>query len=341
MSTTLPFDLDGEMMAAIYPKRSYPVLSFGYSFSFVLNMSGLVDHETFTLAPSHELRRANEAEIAAINDVLKPYTHDNWAPWEYDPVKEHGSSGTKYHRRPAHQWRYFVVAFEGPNSTMIDVERAFCAASVELKIGFTLMQPIFEAKRRKTTVDAVLHSPGRLFSQLQGATRGSLPFFELASADAHGLKTFIEQVQSSDETLIGIKRITRRALDLDALPSQSPLLFLGYFAILESMLTHQPEPDDTTDSITRQVRQKLMLLDNRWLPRIDYGPFGSTKPETIWSKMYGYRSCLAHGSEPDFKKDLHLLGDHDRALKLLKQTVRSVLRQALSEPQLIVDLRNC
>ena len=65
MSTKLPFDLDGEMMAAIYPKKSYPVLSFGYNFSFVLNMSRLIDHETFILAPSHELRRANEAEIAA------------------------------------------------------------------------------------------------------------------------------------------------------------------------------------------------------------------------------------------------------------------------------------
>jgi hypothetical protein len=167
---------------------------------------------------------------------------------------------------------------------------------------------------------------------------GQLPFVELTSSDIENLNKLLNQVRSCDES---IERSIQQALDLDALPSGSPLLFLGYFAILESLLTHQARPEDTIDSITRQVRQKLVLLDNRWRPRIDYSPFGTTPPEKIWSTMYGYRSCLAHGSEPNFKKDLKLLGDHDGALKLLKQTVRSVLRQALSEPQFIVDLRNC
>ena len=57
--------------------------------------------------------------------------------------------------------------------------------------------------------------------------------------------------------------------------------------------------------------------------------------------MYAYRSSLAHGAEPDFKKGLRILGDAGRALKLLKQTVKGALRQTLIEPQLILDLRNC
>jgi hypothetical protein len=84
-----------------------------------------------------------------------------------------------------------------------------------------------------------------------------------------------------------------------------------------------------------------MLLDNRWQPRIDYSPFPESKPETIWATMYAYRSSLAHGVEPDFKSDLQLLRSSNRALVLLKQTVKGVLRQALIEPQLIRDLRNC
>ncbi len=140
---------------------------------------------------------------------------------------------------------------------------------------------------------------------------------------------------------MNLKHLTEQLLDLDALPYKSPLLFLGYFAILESLLTHQPKQTDTIDSITRQVKQKVMLLDNRWQPRIDYSQFGGNKPETIWTTMYSYRSCLAHGREPDFKGNLQLLGNTDRALELLKQTVKSVLRQALLEPQLILDLQNC
>ena len=121
----------------------------------------------------------------------------------------------------------------------------------------------------------------------------------------------------------------------------SPLLFLGYFAILESLLTHQPKPADTIDSITRQVKRKIILLDNRWQPRIDYSPFPKSAPERIWSVMYSYRSCLAHGGDPDFKKELHLLVDGNSALRLLRQTVKAVLRPTLVEPQLILDLRNC
>src|SRR5262249_45744081 len=130
-------------------------------------------------------------------------------------------------------------------------------------------------------------------------------------------------------------------LDLEALPHQSPLCYLGYFGILESLLTHQPRKTDTIDSITRQIIKKVALLDNRWKPRIDYGPFKGAKPETVWSAMYSYRSCLAHGGKPDFKNELQLLDNHEVALALVKQTTKSVLRQSLLESQLIADLRNC
>jgi hypothetical protein len=56
--------------------------------------------------------------------------------------------------------------------------------------------------------------------------------------------------------------------------------------------------------------------------------------------MYEYRSALAHGSEPDFKGKVKKLTKNS-ALTLLRQTVKSVLRQAIEEPQLIVDLRSC
>jgi hypothetical protein len=57
--------------------------------------------------------------------------------------------------------------------------------------------------------------------------------------------------------------------------------------------------------------------------------------------MYGYRSCLAHGGTPDFKRELSGLGDPGRAMDLLKWTVKAVCRQALIEPQLIADLKDC
>ena len=98
--------------------------------------------------------------------------------------------------------------------------------------------------------------------------------------------------------------MARQLGQLKALPNYSPLRFLGYFAILESLLTHAPKPSDPYSSITRQVQKKLILLDHRWTHKINYGPFGEAKPEKVWSTMYGYRSLIAHGGQPDFSGEL-------------------------------------
>ena len=138
-----------------------------------------------------------------------------------------------------------------------------------------------------------------------------------------------------------MKQITRQMLDLLALPPRSSLRFLGYFGILESLLIHKPNPEDPYDSITRQVKKKLALLNSRFSTPIDYKGFGNMKTEKIWETMYSYRSNLAHGNSPDFQKGLKPLGSPDRALALLNKTVKAVIRQALIEPQLIDDLREC
>jgi hypothetical protein len=116
---------------------------------------------------------------------------------------------------------------------------------------------------------------------------------------------------------------------------------LGHFAVLEALLTHPPKPTDPYDSITRQVKKKLALLDHRSQPGIDYSSFAEANRETVWAKMYAYRSTLAHGGAPTFDGDLQVLGSHDNALKLVKQTAKALIRQALIEPQLLADLRDC
>ena len=58
--------------------------------------------------------------------------------------------------------------------------------------------------------------------------------------------------------------------------------------------------------------------------------------------MYAYRSAVAHGGIPNFTRgDLAGLKSPNQALKLLKESTKALIRHALSEPQLIVDLRDC
>jgi hypothetical protein len=336
----LPWVLGNGTSAVIFPSGARPALELAHNFSFVLNASGLADptpNATLTVAPGHEFRRASRAEVVAIKEMLTTYaTATTWEVWQGGEKVVKGNR-TGRSPLPEDQWRYFVIEFQGPNSTIIELERAFSIACFDLKIGFTLMPEIFRGKK---TPMLIFH-PARLFSQVQCAYNEMLPFIEVTAAVVDNLILLHKQIQTSDQRFESLTRLTGQVLGLDALPSDSPLLFLGYFAILESLITHQPKKTDTIDSITRQVKQKVLLLDNRWEPRLDYSTFPESKRDTIWSKMYEYRSCLAHGANPDFKKDLHLLGDRDRPLKLLKQTVKSVLRQAVIEPQLILDLRNC
>jgi hypothetical protein len=346
MSKELPWVFENAKIAVIYMPGARPPLEVPHSFSFVLNVSELVDQgpdAAVALAPGHELRRATESEIGAIKDVLTNQAAEtNWESWQNGGPVENGESISRP-LIPEDKWRYFVIAFEGSNSTVAEIERALCIAPFELKIGFTLLQEVFPGNIRPM----LIYHPARLFSLVRSLreeepfSETALPFLAVTRADIETVVLLHHQILASGENVENLKRFIAQMLDLDALPHKSPLLFLGYFAILESLITHQPRPTDTIDSITRQVKQKVVLLNNRWKPRIDYAPFGESKPDTIWKAMYSYRSCLAHGGEPDFKGDLQLLGNPDRALKLLKETVRCVLRQSLIEPQLILDLRSC
>jgi hypothetical protein len=326
-------------IASIYPQGQRPALEVGHNFSFVLNIAQVVEDEskntTVTLAPGYQLRRATDEETTAIKDVLTNQAGDpDFRIWQNaEPIKE--GSKTTYSVIPKEQWRYFVIAFEEITPAIKDLERTFCIAPLELKIGFTLAYETWANQK----VPILIYHPGRFSTQVRAAAN-TLPFFELTPILVNNIKALYEQYRSRNIALTPIDRLVEQMLDLDALPADSPLLFLGYFAVLESLLTHKPKETDTIDSITRQVKQKVILLDNRWQPRLDYTSFQAT-PDAIWKKMYHYRSDIAHGAEPDFKSSLSLLGNNGRALKLLKDTVKAVLRQTIVEPQLMLDLRNC
>ena len=337
----LPWILDEPgAVASVFPKGAQPVLELSNNISFVLNVSRLSGTQggKLKLLAGHELRRATAPEVAAIKHVLKSYrSPEDWTPWQGGRVVTNPNGSTSRARLPSRQWRYFVIAFEGSNKGVVELERALCLLPQELKIGFTLLREVLVG----TTAPTLIYHTGRLFSELQALEKRQLVFFPVGTKIAKHIGTLHAQIESNDSNLIRIEGFTQELLEFDSLPWTSRLLFLGYFAILESLLTHHPKPTDTIDSITRQVKRKIILLDNRWSPKIDHSAFPNSTLEKIWSAMYAYRSCLAHGSKPDFKNELKLLGNSDAALILLKQTVKSVLRQALAEPQLIFDLRNC
>jgi len=302
------------------------------NFAFGMNIDGMAC-ESFEVIEGHVLRRANRLEMEVIRwamDKMPSPQQFMVNYWETTRPSEGPSRSL-----PETEWRYYVIEFRGANSMISIIENAF-DLTVELHLGFTEMHHDGGGRGRLT-------SPYRIFQTLNQARLEKNDFFiKLENQDLVMIKCVCRQILEHNHAVLDLNRPLMDLDQLHWLPSISPLRFLGYFALLESMLTHSPKKNDPYDSITRQVRSKLALLNNRWTIPLDYSAFSDTNHDTIWNKMYDYRSQLAHGGRPDFKhRELIALRDASTAFKLLKQTTKNVLRQALEEPQLLADLKNC
>lgn len=298
------------------------------NYAFVMNISRLVGASSFTLVPGHEVRRASADEIAVIRQILQSRM-SQFTPmiWEMKVTDK----GTVEPLAEA-EWQYHVIAFRGNNQILVEIEQACYLAPSELKIGFTIFHS-FGGR-------GMVGHEGRLFQWLENLV-WNFHFSEITSAEIETIKLIHKQLSEHNEKIVEVRRLIGQLQQFEAVPISSPLRFLGYFAILEALLTHPPKPTDPYDSITRQIKKKVTLLNHRSAEPLDYNAFGDADEEKVWTKMYTYRSALAHGGAPTFDEDLRVLGNHDNALKLLKNAVTLTIRQALGEPQLIADLKNC
>jgi len=301
------------------------------NFAFVMNIAS-IDENRHELFPDHVLRRANDEEIALIKETAVRLVGSSGLVlptviWEQKAPP--GGVGV-WQELEAHEWRYYVIAFKGSNSGLIDFQIASDLASIELEVGFTFV------------TGGLSWTPDRLFHVLQGARFNNNNFFHAATKQhIEEIVSLSRQIRQSDANLFDARKAAFQLSALKGLSHDSPLRTLGYFALLESLLTHPPNRDDTYDSITRQIKKKLALLNNRWDRRLDYTPFRGVDHERLWSRMYEYRSQLAHGGTPDFGGKLHVLGNQGRVQELVKETVKSIIRQTLIEPRLLLDLREC
>lgn len=313
-----------------------PLASVPENYAFIMNVWHLKDTESYSLAPGYELRRASPGEVRDIKEILESHgptpQHLYMHLWECQWPHPGGSIDLL----PSEEWRYFVVAYRGSNSTAMELERTFDLAPLELEVGFTVSHSSDPHFGRGISLN-----PGRLFHVLDKTFFNKSFFVDVSESDIEAIQTIYGQLQKHDHRLVDVNGLVKQLNQLKGLPHESPLRFLGYFALLESLLTHKPKPSDPYDSITRQVKKKIALLDHRWPRALDYSPFRKGSPDTVWSKMYTYRSQVAHGDVPDFAGELKTLHDHEAALELIKQTVKAVIRQMLTEPQLLLDLREC
>jgi hypothetical protein len=125
--------------------------------------------------------------------------------------------------------------------------------------------------------------------------------------------------------------------DLNNVPPNHPLRFLGLIAVLECVLCHKPKVADNADSLGHQIRTKIALLDSR--PNAAIPALGSTPLERTWSDLYGLRSSIAHGDSATFPFKALPFQELGDAVSFVDATCRAVLRHLLTETALIHKLR--
>ena len=128
--------------------------------------------------------------------------------------------------------------------------------------------------------------------------------------------------------------------DLDTVPPDSELRTLAIFSVIEMLIADKPDSKKGVSSLTQQLKSKLGLLSKRFsrpLRTKDF--FGETKEETIWARLYDYRSRIVHGGATDFGRKLSCLKNSTLVNRFLLEAVNRLLRQCCEEPQLILGLK--
>jgi hypothetical protein len=296
-----------------------------------------------SLTPSHRIERPTDEQLTGIGTHLAGLGGAGaFGRRGYESVLQvtqsaQGSS-SQFVPVPREQWRYHVVTHERVSQENRDIVTA-------LEIGSPSIWCAYYRQTDQAFGRGVLdggwddpiaaHTHYQSFSFMVPPVVVDQAFVERAE------RTFTNLRRLDKEQFPEIERALSTVVELRRFVHFfSPIRVLSLFAILEMLLTHQPRLE-TDDSITHQLTTKIDFLSPRLIEPLDYTALGTAPAQKIWKALYAYRSALAHGRQVNFKTapDLRILGDERRAREFLDDSVRRLIRHALSDPVVFRDIR--
>jgi len=294
--------------------------------------------------PDHTFRKASDAEIAEITSVISESSNRPVISWvRYDAlvkeVRQEGNTTYHFESLPREQWRYWVIAFDGPNRRIHDVDLLALLLPTDFDLGF---QIYYDGPKQSGERVGYMQMPlhfvekyGSTDEMFKNAKRVSTKQLESIN-ELHSLFCALPEefpfVHHAIHNFSALRRI----------PKASELLAVGYFSIIESLITHAPRLSETLDSINHQITNKMILLRKKFTRQVvPTTYFMHTAEERLWKKLYAYRSSLAHGNNVDFNQEFQVLKSHDSVISFLKENIKELLVLALKEPEFLSDLRRC
>ena len=308
-------------------------VSGSQNFAFIANPLNVRCRLPIELIKDHTIRKANPVQIERIQTVLSNLGFLPRPPkhlYEFEAIRESKPGSFSFKPLPRKNWRYYVIGFKGSNQELIKIQLAANISNVDLELAFIFIN------------GGMLYNPIMVFHYFDEAGTGVLLPEPIRKQDLTEIGLIYSMMKQVGGEFPDIKRAISMFDSLKLLPANSEFGILGMFSILELLITHTPNQPVMGDSIRHQVRTKIPLLSRRLGEPIDHiSYFIRSDERTIWEKLYDYRSNIAHGGKPDFKRKLHVLKSAKNARRFLYSVTKALLRHSLVEPQLFVDLKKC
>ncbi len=234
---------------------------------------------------------------------------------------------------PPGKWLYWVVTFSGQEE-IASLQIAFALLRNDL-----LLDMVFA---RSDLGTALSWYPGSVFHFYSFSVFQPLVAQMVTRRELEEVRQAWSRLKEAYSKWPNLYKSAARFKVLGEISERSEIKVIGYFSVIESLMTHAPELTEPMDSLTHQMKTKMNLLRKMFPRPMDYqNAFGVDDGDKVWSKLYDYRGKLAHGDDADFEKGLRLLKSRHNAMAFLRETAKLLLLVALREPQLIADLKRC
>jgi hypothetical protein len=313
-------------------------------FYFVLNPLEVAGPTPIELISAHYLQKANLAQIQLIQRHLRTQysRHFPLPAYEYEWLQEtkNEQGGTVRNSKSLmpDEFRYWVICFTGPNTHTEKLQLALNLLKSDLDLGFHFMYG--KEGQHQGVISGHLNVSSYFESHnhmSENMGKGSYP---IEAKDLQNINGYFESIKACEQDHPNIYKAVSDFFILKSLPRNSSLLVLGCFAVIESLVTHDPKDD--FDSLNHQISTKMSLLSKRFERQLDYEKhFGALDREKVWKLLYGYRSTLAHGTTANFGAQFHILRNHGNAFDFLKEAAKLTLLFAMKEPEFLADLKKC
>ncbi len=247
---------------------------------------------------------------------------------------------------PETEWKYWVLAYERASMTNLEIEKM----QTILRLFSILPESIdfacwtcFEESDQNgniTGFDMMIDEHTRDVYSIVNMSKVTQ---KLTSDYISSISTWLEKYYITEPDFDFIKNALVNFDVIRKLSDNISLKVVGLFSVIESLVSHKPDPKESNDSIGKQVQNKMTLLRKRYARKIlkeDY--FDEIGEEKTWSRLYSYRSAIAHGDKVDFnKKDFKPLRNNQAVVKFLVENVKELIILGLNDPEFLFDLRKC